>query len=121
MKTAALIFSLFLFVKPILPFLEYAAFYDYIKNELCENKDAPELQCNGKCHLKKELAKASNSDNDSDKNHSYTAEQTIVFFQNISNNYLLFLTKEQKLKINTAYNNTYKYHYTDLVFQPPLI
>jgi len=120
-KTAALIFALFLFVKPVLPFLEYAAFYDYIKNELCENKDVPELQCNGKCHLKKELAKASNSDNNSEKSHHYTAEQTIVFFQNISHNYVLFFSNNDKLKINTGYNNSYTYYYSNFVFQPPLV
>ena len=30
---------------------------DFIAAELCENKDAPELECNGKCYLKKELKK----------------------------------------------------------------
>jgi hypothetical protein len=31
--------------------------YDYISKVLCINKDKPELKCNGKCHLMKELAK----------------------------------------------------------------
>ena len=44
-------------VKPAIPFLEYIVNYDYIVKELCENKDKPELKCNGKCHLAKQLAK----------------------------------------------------------------
>jgi hypothetical protein len=28
---------------------------DYITEKFCENKAKPELQCNGKCHLAKEL------------------------------------------------------------------
>jgi hypothetical protein len=31
-------------------------YQDEITAEFCENKDKPELKCDGKCHLKKELA-----------------------------------------------------------------
>lgn len=37
-----------------------AAFYanrDYIAANLCENRDKPKMQCNGKCSLNKQLAK----------------------------------------------------------------
>lgn len=40
--------------------LVYANFWmnqEYIAEKLCENKDKPEMECNGKCHLKKELEK----------------------------------------------------------------
>lgn len=33
----------------------YAMNLHYYQTVLCENKDKPELKCNGKCHLKKEL------------------------------------------------------------------
>ncbi|XMO85439.1 hypothetical protein AAFN75_11635 [Algibacter sp. AS12] len=121
MKTAALIFALFLLVKPIIPVLEYAAFYDYIKNELCINQDKPELACNGKCHLKKELAKASNSETGNENSHSITVEQSIVFFQNTINYYDFVILKEQNPKINASYNAIYKYHYMNFIFHPPLI
>lgn len=29
----------------------------YIAKELCENKAKPQMHCNGRCHLKKQLAK----------------------------------------------------------------
>lgn len=35
----------------------YAINKDYISKVLCENKDKPKMHCNGKCHLKKQLAK----------------------------------------------------------------
>ncbi len=38
--------------------LHYAAEYDHYVNVLCENRDRPELHCNGACHLKKELAES---------------------------------------------------------------
>lgn len=31
----------------------------YIAKNLCENRDKPKMGCNGKCHLKKQLKKAS--------------------------------------------------------------
>lgn len=43
-------------IRPVLPILEYIVDYDYIVEVLCINKEEPELQCNGKCHLKKRLA-----------------------------------------------------------------
>lgn len=35
--------------------VHYAMEYDYYANVLCENKDKPELHCNGSCHLAAEL------------------------------------------------------------------
>src|SRR5690606_41102997 len=46
-KKLIVILALFMLVKPIIPVVEYVVFYDYIKNELCVNKDKPELKCNG--------------------------------------------------------------------------
>ena len=50
---------------------------DFIAANLCENIDKPELQCNGKCHLKKELKK------DTEEHHSdkVLTSETILFFQ----------------------------------------
>jgi len=38
-------------LKPILPIVIYYINYDYIVTELCENRDKPEMGCNGKCYL----------------------------------------------------------------------
>ncbi|WP_458627178.1 hypothetical protein [Winogradskyella sp. PC D3.3] len=120
MKTATLFLALFMLLKPTIPFVEYAAFYDYIKNELCVNKDKPELACNGKCHLKKELAKASDSEKSNDKNHSSSTEHQVVFFQDLYLNTLAFSHIEQNSKIISSYNRVYKFHFMDSIFHPPL-
>ncbi len=44
-------------LRPIQPCLEYVLNQDYIAEFLCINKDKPELQCHGKCHLVKEIEK----------------------------------------------------------------
>ncbi|WP_146035165.1 hypothetical protein [Formosa algae] len=122
MKTASLLLAIFLMVKPLIPLVEYAAFYDYIVNELCENKDVPELQCNGKCHLKEQLAKASDTEKgNNDKGGSISFENTLVFFQNSKFNYDLFFPKEQPLKTASFYSKIYNFHYVNFVFHPPLV
>lgn len=48
------------FSKTIL-FIHYRLNLDFIKNELCENKNKPQLKCNGKCYLKNQVKKAENN------------------------------------------------------------
>jgi len=120
-KTAAIFLSLFLLFKPMIPLLEYAAFYDYIKNELCVNKDKPEMHCNGKCHLAKQIVKSGDTDTGNEKNQSFSIEHSIVYFQDVKLNYSFFLFKEQNVKIESLYNKIYTFHYIDAVFHPPLV
>lgn len=63
-KNALLLFAaLIVLAKPVWPVVDYVVNFDYIVNVLCENKDKPEMNCNGKCHLSKELAKEAGNDN----------------------------------------------------------
>ncbi|MCW1149013.1 hypothetical protein [Flavobacterium lacisediminis] len=120
MKQLLVILTLLMFLKPILPVLEYVVNYDYIVNELCENKLKPELKCNGKCHLTKELAKASegNSDNSSDK--KITFEQTeIVFFQDIKPIEIRQIYFLNKTSIGNNYSNLYFHMNDSAFFHPP--
>ena len=62
-KNVLLLITAFIIMgKPIWPVVDYVVNYDYIVSTLCENKDKPEMNCNGKCHLSKELAKESGND-----------------------------------------------------------
>lgn len=72
--------------KPLWPVLDYAANYNYIVSELCENRDKPEMECNGKCYLIKELAKeASDNDNNPLNNKvSKTEIPQVIISENIS-------------------------------------
>ena len=44
-------------LRPVQPYVEYVLNQDYIVEFLCSNKEKPELQCNGKCYLAKQLEK----------------------------------------------------------------
>lgn len=71
MRKVLLIAMLSIFVvswlKPYFPYLDYLINKEYIAENLCENKEKPELQCNGKCHLKKEVQKAAEEVIDSEE------------------------------------------------------
>lgn len=65
MKHLVLFVAIAMLIKPLWPLAEYAVNYDYIVENLCENRATPSLHCDGKCYLAKQLAKESEG---SDKN-----------------------------------------------------
>ncbi len=54
--------------KPLWPVVEYVMNYDFIIATLCENQDKPEMHCDGKCYLVKQLAQESESGNNNPLN-----------------------------------------------------
>lgn len=59
MKQVVLFVAVLMLIKPLWPLAEYAINYNYIIENLCENRDRPFLNCDGKCYLAKQLAKES--------------------------------------------------------------
>ena len=116
-KSAIFITIFFLLAKPVMPVLEYAVKYDYIVAELCENKAKPEMHCNGKCHLMKELAKASESDKQDGKPSLQHAHE------------VLFITPLPVFDFNStvaartlapdSYENNYFHLYSSASLRPP--
>ncbi len=60
--------------------VNYMVQYNYYVNVLCENKDVPELQCNGKCHLAEELKEAENPSAESPVLPSTVKVEPVFFF-----------------------------------------
>lgn len=60
-------------VKPIMPLLEYYANYDYIVTVLCENRDKPALECNGKCYLQSQIKKI-----DFKNSHNHNSSEPLI-------------------------------------------
>jgi|SRR5690554_6472779 len=82
MKHIVLFVAVLMLIKPLWPLAEYLVNYDYIVENLCENRDRPFLNCDGKCYLAKQLAKESEG---ADKNpfenrSSHTDIQFVVSF-----------------------------------------
>ena len=108
-----------MFLKPILPVLDYAVNYDYILYNHCEYKSKPELNCNGKCHLTKQLAKASESSSENSSEKKIAFEQTeIVFFQEIPSVEMRQIYFLNKTSIGNNYSNLY-FHLNDCAFFHP--
>lgn len=66
-------------LRPAFPFMEYIFDYEYISTVLCENKEIPEMNCNGKCYLMKALAEASQKES-GEKKKSHTASIELLPF-----------------------------------------
>jgi len=93
----------------------------YITETLCENKDKPQLHCNGKCYLNKQLKKADDteSDNKSIPNAILKLKSVDLFvLQNHNWSFGSYLFSSDKstpiyssLNLLTGYQNS--------LFQPP--
>jgi hypothetical protein len=49
-------------LQPIMPLIEYQTNKEYIASVLCENRNKPEMACNGKCYLNKKIEASKNHD-----------------------------------------------------------
>lgn len=109
-------------LKPIFPVLEYTINYDYISKVLCENKDKPQMHCNGKCHLMKEMAKTAEQEKpiSSDKKSSIQ-EKEVLFFQEIKTFTLKQVCLDDKTSISEYYSNLYFHLHSFTVFHPPTL
>lgn len=83
-RVSAILQLILMFVyinKPLLPYIEYAIFKDYIAKNLCINRDKPKSCCEGKCHLKKQIEKnAENNNNDENSARRKISNQEVKEF-----------------------------------------
>lgn len=109
-------------VKPIFPVFDYIVNYDYIAKELCINKAKPELKCNGKCHLMKELAKASEDEKpiSTDKKDHSKHEIEVLFCQELHPIALLQIYFHNNALPTNNYSNLYFHLNGCAVFHPPV-
>jgi hypothetical protein len=113
------IVAIVLFLKPVLPVFEYIVNYEYISKVLCVNKEKPKMQCNGKCHLMKELAKSSENEKPISDKKIITPEFEVLFFQEIRSVQIcnFFFTNQEKE--NDNYSNLYTFLKNSTFFRPP--
>ena len=89
-----------------------------IARELCENRDKPQMECNGKCHLKKELEKEEKREQ---KNLKISAQEIVWFTELFSfqvNEPVVFATDERQ---HFSYSSFESYDLTHNIFHPPII
>jgi len=107
-------------LKPALPVINYVVNYEYISKVLCVNKATPKLQCNGKCHLMKELAKTSENENPISSDKKMASQQfEILFLEEIKSFEITPIYFFETPKTNSYYSNLYFRLNSDSVFHPP--
>ncbi|MGB5417655.1 hypothetical protein [Algibacter sp.] len=89
----------------------------FIEN-LCENTDKPELQCDGKCQLKKV---AQSQDKKQNTPESILDFKELILFSSIYES-IVFHHKESFKKENpTIYQNLYSFNRINDCFHPPQV
>lgn len=124
-KTSAILFSFILSTLILFNSLRVSFTYTYYEldpvgfiEKLCENKDKPELQCNGKCHLKK--VSESQSSEQKTPESIIDFKELILYSCNINN--FSFLNRTDFIKkLDIEYLNLYSYSNLLDTFRPPKI
>ncbi|MBE9490777.1 MAG: hypothetical protein IMY67_10825 [Bacteroidetes bacterium] len=124
MRIATIIISIFLTITMLFVSLRvsitYAYYYIDTANfieRLCENKDKPQLECNGKCHLKKVAKKNTPNEQTPTKLVDF---KELILFVNHQKKYSINLIFLKKIE-TTNYNNLYTYTSIDSLYRPPQV
>ena len=122
MKKGTFILTLFLSTLILYNSLRVSITYIYYNIDpigfieaLCENKDKPELACNGKCHLKK-ITKTTNLESNQPIN-LIDFKDILLYNQKISSSQVNGTI--QLSKSNFYYNNLYNFKLVESCFHPP--
>ena len=100
----------------LVPWLEYNFNKSFIVKQLCELKDVPDNHCEGKCHLKKQLQKESEREQNNPLQTNRTSFDWIAFDSGVQFEFSSFLTATMK---RTALSENEKPGFPRLVFRPP--
>jgi hypothetical protein len=108
----------FYMLRPVMPYIQYAVFKEYIAKNLCVNKDKPKSCCEGKCYLEKQIKKSSETTDAENKNTNHKVQ---------NNEVKEFLSSHVSIPkafaVNTLYFETFKTIITTIsissIFVPP--
>lgn len=121
MRKALLIIVTVILIRPVVPVLDYLIDYDYIATVLCINKDKPELACNGKCYLMKEMAKVA-EDQSNDMAKKLCSLSFAFFYYTDDGEEIVFTKLSAYLKPVLGINVELKPElFTSSLFRPPHI
>ncbi|HRZ32748.1 MAG TPA: hypothetical protein P5188_10590 [Flavobacterium sp.] len=118
MKYFIIIVTFFFLFRPIFPVFNYVVNYDYISKELCENKEKPELKCNGKCHLKADLAKASEENIPASQETKSNITLELLFLETFPE-FKFNRIYVEKHQVSISYSRLYFRLHSTSIFHPP--
>lgn len=95
----------------------------YIAENLCINKNKPEMKCDGKCHLQKQL-KSIEDKSDTEKDASLPLKLKNLDGDNFVTTSDLFvhsLLEVTSFSMGSILNNLYSFDYKNTCFKPPQV
>lgn len=104
-------------IQPIMPLIEYNVNKEYIASVLCENRNKPELACNGKCYLNKKIKESKNH-----KSHDHSIPQIDLSKYPVAPiSYFVYSIKDPKLIVKKIFFSKVKSpsKYNSSIFKPP--
>lgn len=113
-----LFFFSFLVFRPAIPLVEYCLQKDYIAKVLCINKEKPQLKCNGKCHLSKQLQAETEETADSPFSAGSEKEQKQISEFIVAGFSLNTGFSDSHVPLS-IFHNLYTYSFSLFVFHPP--
>jgi len=99
--------------------MNYEANKDFIAAKFCVNKTRPAMNCNGKCHLSKQLAKAAESAPSSEKTTVNQAQPGTDFVEY----FIPFRFEENSCSVthgNLFFDDRFTVYSLNSIFHPPV-
>jgi hypothetical protein len=108
-------------IQPALPIIEYIVNYDYIVDELCENKEKPILTCNGKCYLEEQVKNQQNYNHD--QKIPQVPKLDLEKFLTLKNKQFSYnLIADEKIRQKSFFcNSLEELLFPDSIFRPPIV
>jgi len=122
-RYAAILFLLLFSLRPgyyVGQLMYYELNIDYIIETYCINKEKPQMQCNGKCHLAKQLQIAEPSGKDQAISIVFEAFFP-VFVQDTPSFEFNSITTDIPHKATFFYSDAYTFEWDDTLYRPPII
>ncbi len=97
-----------------------------ITEKYCENKARPELECNGQCHLKKQIKLISQEDSSKDVKNTIPSKKEVKFekLEYINQSFSLLIIKDLIYltdKPIAFISDNYLFQPNQSIFHPPLV
>ncbi|WP_294234931.1 hypothetical protein [uncultured Chryseobacterium sp.] len=112
--------TLFVVFRPLVPLVEYAVNYQYIAEVLCINKNSPELHCNGKCYLGRQLAKTNDTDSSPLQKTKNSGQKLLDVYVLPDISTIVGTENVRSLKSCFLYSPSYTFLFLKHIFRPPI-
>lgn len=116
----SILFTFYMVFRPLIPLVEYAVNYNYIVNTLCVNKSRPEIHCNGKCYLSKELAKSNDSESSPLQKVKNSGPKILDIYILPEISVISATEKFPFSLFSFIYETTYSFLFLKSIFKPPV-